>query len=105
LLTLTLLVGLARLFAFLAPDREGKRAQALLGNFLAALKAVAVGALLEPRERIHDFAERLRFHLDEREFDLILDVVFRALNGIDHVRLLRAPRALGADVAHLALNL
>ena len=41
-LTLTLLGDLPRLFAVLAADREGQRAETLLGDFLAAFEAVAV---------------------------------------------------------------
>ena len=48
-LTLALLGDLPGLFAVLAADRERQRPQALLGDFLAALEAVAVVALLEPR--------------------------------------------------------
>ena len=48
-LALALLGVLARFLAVLAADRERQRAQALLGDFLAALEAVAVVALLEPR--------------------------------------------------------
>ena len=47
-LTLALLGVLPGLFAVLAADREGQRAQPLLGDFLTAVEAVAVVALLEP---------------------------------------------------------
>src|SRR5262245_45298742 len=73
-LTLPLLGDLAGLFAVLAPHREGQRAEPLLGDLLAALEAVAVRALLEPRERVVDLVERFRLHLDEREFQIFLNV-------------------------------
>ena len=104
-LTLALLGDLARLFAVLAADRERQRPQPLLGDFLAALEAVAVVALLEPRERVVDLVERLRLHLDERELDVFLDVGFGALDRVEHLVQLAAPGALFADVAHLALDL
>ena len=47
-LPLALFGGFPRLFAFLAADRERQGPQALLGDFLAALEAVTVGALIEP---------------------------------------------------------
>src|SRR5437588_8799088 len=49
-LTLAPLGDFASLLAVLAADREGQRAQTLLGDFLAALEAVAVGVLLEADE-------------------------------------------------------
>src|SRR5262245_27650755 len=64
---LALLGVLARLLAVLAADRERQGPQALLGDLLAALEAVAVGPVLEPRERLVDLVQRLGLHLDERE--------------------------------------
>src|SRR6266849_5939045 len=61
-LTLALLGDLAGLFAILAPHRERQRAQPLLGDLLAALEAVAIGALLQARERVVDLVERLGLH-------------------------------------------
>src|SRR5436190_12142366 len=56
---LPLLGDFARLFAVLAADGEGQGAQALLGDFLAAVEAVAVIALLEAAERVVDLVQRL----------------------------------------------
>ena len=69
-----LLRSLARFLAVLAADRERQRAEPALGDFVAALEAVAEGALFETVQRFFDLVERLRLHLDERELDLVLDV-------------------------------
>ena len=95
---------LARLLAVLAADREGQRPEPLLGDLFAALEAVAVVALFEPRQRVVDLVQRLRLHLDQRELDVVLDVGFRALDRVEHLVQLAAPGALGAHVAHLTLH-
>src|SRR3954463_8018801 len=56
-LTLTLLDGFLGLFAVLTANGKGQRSQALFSNFLAALEAVAVGALLKTCERVVDLVE------------------------------------------------
>src|SRR5207249_6835245 len=66
-LPLALLRVLPGFFAILAANRERQRPQPLLADFLAAVEAVAVGAVLEARERVDDLIERLRLHLHERE--------------------------------------
>ena len=91
---------LPRLLAVLAADRERQRAQALLRDLLTALEAVAVGPLLQTRERLVDLVERLGLHLDERELDLFLDVGFRALGRVEHALLLPSG-TLDAHVADL----
>src|SRR5262249_24199899 len=103
-LALTLLGDLAGFLAVLAAHRERQRAQTLLANLLAAFVAVAVGALLGADDCIVDLVERLRLHLDEREFELFLDVGFRALDSVEDLVQLAAPRPLFADATHLALN-
>src|SRR5450759_5491019 len=100
---ITLLFDLARFLAVLAADREGQRAEPALADFLAALEAVPVGRLFEPPEGLVDLAERFGLHLDEREFDLILNVHLGALRGVQDA-LDGAPRAFGAHVAHPALH-
>ena len=45
---------LPRLLAILAADRERQRAQPRLGDLVAALEAVAVVALFQPRQRLVD---------------------------------------------------
>src|SRR2546423_674396 len=104
-LALALLRVLARFLAILAAHREGQRAQTLLRDFLAAVEAVTVVPVLEPRKGVVDFIERLRLHLDERELDVFLNVGLGALDGVEHFVELAAPRALFADAAHLALHL
>src|SRR5437660_370115 len=96
-LALTLLGSLAGLLAILAANREGQRAEALLGDLLAAFEAVAVVALLEPRQSIVDLVERLGLHLNERELDLLLDVGLRALDRVQHLVHLAAPGAFRAN--------
>src|SRR5213078_2495400 len=66
--------------------------------------AVAVGALFEPPQRFVDLVQRLRLHLDQREFDLVLNIQLRALGRVEHA-LDGAARALRAHVAHPALDL
>src|SRR3954470_13833233 len=102
-LALALFGNLTRLLTILAADSEGQRAKALLGDFLAALEAVAVVALLEADQGVVDLVERLGLHLDERELDVVLDVRFGALDGVEHF-LLAAPGAFRPDVAHLAFD-
>src|SRR5438034_6299186 len=77
---LPLLGVLLGLLAVLAPDGEGEGPEALLGDFLAAVEAVAVVALLEPRECVVDLVQRLRLHLDQRKLDVLLDVGLGALD-------------------------
>ena len=55
---LALLGGFTRLFTILAPNREWQRAQARVGDFLAALEAIAVGSLVQPPKRFVDLVER-----------------------------------------------
>src|SRR4051795_6481683 len=98
-----LLLDLTRLFAVLAADRERQRAQALLTDFLTALEAVAVGALFEAMQRFVDPVERFRLHLDEGEFDLVLDVQLGALRGVQDP-LARVAGAFRAHVAHASLD-
>src|SRR6516225_5641060 len=64
----------ASLFAVLAADRERQRAQARLGDFLAAFETVAVNAFLETTECLVDLVQRLCLHLDQGELDIFLDV-------------------------------
>src|SRR5262245_49639861 len=104
-LALATLDVLAPLLAVLAADRERKSAQTLLGDFLAAFKAVAVVALLEASDRVVDLVERLRLHLDEREFQIFLNIRLGALNRVEHLVQLPAPSAFLADAANLALDL
>ena len=66
-LALTLLGHFCALPRSLATDRERQRTKALLGNFLTALEAVAVIALLEAHQRVVDLCSGSRLHLDERE--------------------------------------
>src|SRR5207237_5996925 len=82
-LTLTLLDGFLGLFAVLTADGERQRPQALLGDFVAALEAIAVGALLQAGQRIVDFAERFRLHLNERALDVFLNIGFGAFDGVE----------------------
>src|SRR5204863_3665387 len=93
------------LLAVLAADSERQRTKALLSDFLAALEAVAVVVLLQPRQRIVDLVERLGLHLDESELDVILDVGLGALDRVEDFVLLAAPRAFGPNIAHLAFDL
>src|SRR5712691_1622779 len=104
-LALALFGDLPGLLAVLAAHREGQRAQPLLSDLFAAVEAVAVVALLEPRERVVDLVERLRLHLDEREFDVLLNVGLGALDRVEHFVELAAPSALSPHVPHFALVL
>src|SRR5690349_19556154 len=102
LLTLTALGVLTRLLAILAADGEGQRAETLLGDFLTAIEAVAVVALLEPMKRVVDLVERFRLHLDQRELEIFLNVGLGALDRVEHFVQLAAPGAFLAHAAHLA---
>src|SRR5215211_511374 len=64
---LALLGDFPGLFTVLAADGERERAKTLLGDFLAALEAVAEGAFIQPPERFLDLGERFGLHLDQRE--------------------------------------
>src|SRR5260221_8745270 len=103
-LTLASLRQFAGLLAVLAAHRKRQRAQSSLRDLVAALEAVAVRALFEARQRFFNLVQRLRLHLDQREFDVVLDVGFGGLRRVQHA-LAFARRALGAHVAHLDLNL
>src|SRR4051794_20349471 len=100
----TLLRGLARFLAILAADRERQGAEPTFGNLLAALEAVAEGPLFETMERLLDLVQRLRLHLDQGELDLVLDVGLGTLGRVEDPGC-RVVRALGPDVADLALDL
>src|SRR5207248_6867505 len=100
---LTLLFHLARLLAVLAANRERQGAQPALADFLAALEAVAVGALFQPPKRFVDLIERFRLHLNQGELDFVLDVGLGALGGVEHA-LDGASGALRADVPHALLD-
>jgi hypothetical protein len=101
--TLTLGRNLSSFFAVLATNREGQRAQPRLGDFVTALEAQPVAAFLEARQRFVDLVEGFRFHLNQSQFDILLDVDLGGLALIhDFVRLLRA---VGTDTANLALDL
>src|SRR5215510_11513032 len=102
--TLTLFGVLPGLFTVLAAHCKGKGPQTLFSDFLAALEAVAVCALLQARERVVHPAEGLRLHLDKSELDVFLDIGFRTLTRIENLGKLRV-LAGGSDVAHLALHL
>src|SRR5258706_1032224 len=104
-LTLALLGDLAGLLAVLAANRERQRAEPLLGDLFTAFEAVAVVALLEPQQRVVDLVQRLRLHLDQRELDVVLDVGFRALDRVEDLVLLVAPRAFFARVPDFVLDL
>src|SRR4051812_13917707 len=103
-LSLPLFGVLPRFFAVLATDREGQRPQSLLRNLLAAVEAVAVGALLEANECVVDLVQRFRFHLNEGELQVFLDVGFGAFNRVEHLIELAAPGAFLAYAAHLTLH-
>ena len=93
---------LAGLLAVLAADGEGQRAQPGPGDFFAALDAVTVGPVLDARERVVNSGQRFRLHLDEGEFDVLLDSDLGGLARIEHGVILF--RALGANIADLALH-
>src|SRR5260221_11793899 len=72
LLALALLGELPRLFAVFAAHGKWQRPEPLFRDLLAALEAIAVIALLEANERVVDLVQRLRFHLNQRELDIVL---------------------------------
>src|SRR5204863_2324413 len=98
---LALFGGFTRLFAILAANGKRQRPQSRLGDFVAALEAVAVRPVVQPAERLVDLVERLRFHLDEREFDVLLNVDFRALALVENITLLAT---VSPHVANFALH-
>src|SRR4029453_16323290 len=104
-MSLTLFGDFLGLLAVLAADGERQSTESLFGDFLAALEAISVVAVLEARQRVFYLVERLGLHLNERQLDVFLDVGFRALDGVEDLGLLAAPRSLGPDIAHLALDL
>src|SRR6185436_13441988 len=85
----------------LATHREGQRTQACFRDFLAALEAIAVAAVLEAAQRCIDLVQGFRLHLDERELDILLDVDLGALALVEHVALFAA---LGSHVANATLH-
>src|SRR6188768_2064578 len=98
-----LLLDLTRLFAVLAADRERQGAQALLTDFLAALETEPVGRFFEAPKRFFYLIQRLRLHLDEGEFDFILNVQLGAFRRVQHA-LPRVASAFRANVAHAPLD-
>src|SRR5881397_3808778 len=96
-LPLALFGNLLRFLTILTPNRERQRAESLFGDFLAALEAVPVVAVLEPRQGVVYLVERFRLHLNQRELDIFLDVGLRTLHRIEDLRLLAAPAPLCAD--------
>src|SRR5579864_3159565 len=94
---------LTRLFAVLAPDGERQGPEPALRDLVAALEAVTVGPFVESRQRFLDFVACLRFHLDQRQFDVVLDVRFRRLGRVEDARALaRGP--FRPDIPHLLLH-
>src|SRR5947207_5520185 len=104
-LTLTLLGRFAGLLAVLAADGERQRAQPLLRDFLGAVETIPVITLFEAHQRVVDLVQSLRLHLDESEFEILLDIGFSALDCIEHLVELAAPRPLFPNPAHLSLHL
>jgi hypothetical protein len=102
--SLPLLRNFARFLAVLAAHGKWQRAQAALGNLLAALEAVAERAFLEPAKRFLDLVERFRFHLDERELDIVLNVGLGRLGCIQHT-VCRTVRPFRAYVSNLLVHL
>src|SRR5688500_12544434 len=96
-----LLGRLAGLFAVLAADRERQRTKTRLRDLVAALEAVAVGAVFQASQSCVDLRQCLGLHLDERELDVLLDVDFGALALIQDIALLVA---FEPDVANPTLN-
>src|SRR5262245_17037429 len=92
-LALSLLSVLAGLFAILAADRERQSSQTLLGDFLTAVEAVAVVPLLETLQRVVDLVQGFGLHLHQGELDVFLDVGLGALDRVEHLIELPAPRA------------
>jgi hypothetical protein len=80
----TLLRSFARFFAVLAANRERQCTKPTLGDLFTALKTVPECPLFETVERLFDLVKGLGFHLNEGEFDLILDVGFRALGSVQN---------------------
>src|SRR6476661_6730741 len=101
---LALLLGLALLFAILAAHGERQRPEPPLRDFFSTLEAVPEGALFQAAQSLFDLVQRLRFHLDQRELDLVLNICFGALGGVQNP-LGRAVGALGPHVPNLLLNL
>src|SRR5688572_19070785 len=81
---LPLLRSFASFFAILAADRERQRAEPALGDLFPALEAVPEGALFQPAQRFLNLVERFRFHLDERELDLVLNIRFGTFRSEEH---------------------
>src|SRR5688572_12359923 len=75
-MALALFGDFAGFFAVLASDCKWQRPQPPLRDLVAALEAVSVGALGQPAQRLFDLVKRLRLHLNESEFDVVLNVGF-----------------------------
>jgi hypothetical protein len=90
--------------AILAPDRKGQGPQPAPRNLGAALEAVAECPFIQPRQRFFNPVQGLRLHLDQGEFDIVLDIRFRRLSRIQHALPL-AETAFGPHVTHLLLHL
>src|SRR6187455_168953 len=99
-LPFALLGQLPRFLTVLATDREGQRPEASFRNLLTALEAVPVSPLIEAGECLLNLVQRLGLHLDQGQFDVVLDIRFGSLSGIENaLPLTRGSN--GADVAHL----
>src|ERR1051326_7094868 len=72
LLTFATFRNFAGFLAVLAADGKRQRAEPALGNLVAALEAIAVGALFETRQRFLNLVQRLGLHLNQRELDVVL---------------------------------
>jgi hypothetical protein len=89
--------------AILAANRKRQRPQPALRNLVAALETVPVGPLVMTRERLFDLVQRLGLHLDEGQLDIVLDIGFGRLGGIQHA-LAFARRAHRPHVADFLLH-
>src|SRR5688572_22100702 len=99
-LTLAQLSHLAGLLAILATDRKWQGPQATLRNLVAAFETIAESALFEAGQGLANLGERLRLHLNQGEFDVVLDVRFRGLGRVKHTLGLTGG-SFGPNVAHL----
>jgi hypothetical protein len=77
------------------------RAQPRFGDFASALEAIAVITFLNATKCGVDLHQRLRFQLDQREPDIVLDVYLGALGSVEPISV---TGSVASDVANSSLN-
>ena len=88
-------------FTVSASHRERKRSQACFGDLASALGTVAVAPFVDSTQRGVNLVERLRLHLNQREFDVVLSIDLGALCCVEHITV---RDTVAAHVTNLVLH-